>query len=289
MRRWITAVILAFLAATFAPAAEIADGIYPVASAGGHDVKLSGGDWVALGSRRTGTWERAEVRSTSSDNSRFDVILRNVDKAVDRGEPATIVLVVNGVGMASHGQSHSADGTIDLSFTLHGEDEARKVAAVLKTEPVLRKHPGHRVVLRLTPDKESYRPGEPVPLAVDIFNVGDVAILFQNGGKQRGARNNQFRFMAYAGYGAGKAVPDTGNPWNHGGLSTLRPLKPGESERITVGLDKWFTFTTPDTYRVTGLFELELHHMPERSLRATIWEELVVGECLIKVEAPKPK
>jgi hypothetical protein len=289
MRHLVLVFTFALFVATPAAAAEVADGIYVLAGTAGHDVKLSGGDWVALGPRRTNSWERAEVRSLANDNSRFDVVLRNVDKAVDRGEPATIVLVVNGVGMSSHGQSHSSDGTIDLWFTLHGEDEARKIAAVLKTEPVLRKHPGHRVVLKLTPDKESYRPGEPVTLAVDICNVGDLPILFQNGGKQRGARNNQFRFLAYAGHGGGKAIPDSGDPWHHGGLSTLRPLKPGESERITVGLDNWFTFTAPDTYRVTGLFELELHHMPERFLRTTIWEELAIGECLIKVEAPKPK
>jgi hypothetical protein len=135
----------------------------------------------------------------------------------------------------------------------------------------------------LTPDKESYRPGEPVTLAVDICNVGDVPILFQMGGKQRGARNNQFRFLAYGAAGSGKAVPDTGDPWHHGGLCSLRLLAPGESIRETVGLDKWFRFTEPDTYRITGMFELELSHMPERFLRTTIWDDLAVGECLIKV------
>jgi hypothetical protein len=284
MSRFTIVCAVALLATFTANAAEVADGIYPTTGPG-QDVKLSGGDWITLGKLRTATWERADVQSQDKDNTRFMVHLINVDKTVDLGAPGTDVLCVNGIGLPYHGSSRQGDGRIDLWFKLDGADDARKVAAALKTEPVLRKHPGHRVVLKLTPDKETYRPGEPVTLAVDITNVGDVPVLFTDGGKQRGARNNQFRFLAYGTGGHGKAVPDTGDPWHHGGLSSLRPLKPGESVRHTVNLDKWFTFTQPDTYRITALFELELHHMPERFMRTTIWDELVVGECSIKVVA----
>ncbi|HEY1380236.1 MAG TPA: hypothetical protein VGF55_25770 [Gemmataceae bacterium] len=266
-------------------AAEVPDGIYPLATGGGPRVMLSGGGWATLGPLRTGKWGRAEVRSQANDNARFTVELRGVDPAVDRGEPATVVLVAGGVGLPSFGRSQTTDGKLDLAFTLRGEEEARKVAAALKTEPILRKHPGHRVVLKLAPDREAYRPGEPVTLTVDICNVGDVPVLFRMGGRQRGARDNQFRFLAYGWFGLGKAVPDTGDPNHHGGLTSLRPLKPGESIRQTVPLNRWFRFTASDTYRVTGLYELELHDMPERFLRTTIWEDLAVGECLIKVVA----
>jgi hypothetical protein len=286
MSRFAIASAIAVLASFAVRGAEVADGIYPLAGNTGHDVKLSGGDWVALGKLRTASWERAEVYSLANDNSRFEVRLFNVDRAVDHGEPATVVLVVNAVGMPFHSRFEHAGGRLDLSFTVTGTDEARKIAGVLKTEPVLRRHSGHRVVLKLTPDKETYRPGEPVTLAVDICNVGDVDVLFRDGGQQRGARNNQFRFLAYGGFGQGKAVPDTGDPNHHGGLSSLRPLKPGESVRHTIKLDRWFTFAEPDTYRITGLFELELHVMPRRELHQVIWDELVVGECMIKVVAP---
>jgi hypothetical protein len=273
------------LAAIPAPAAELADGIYPVGGNTGN-VKLSGGEWVSVDKMRTSTWERAEMRSIANDNSRFVVILQNVDKAVEKGEPANVILVVNTVGMPLHSRVTAADGKLDFLFTVDGAEEAKKIAGVLKVEPILRTHPGHRVVLRMKPDKESYRPGEAVTLAVEICNVGDKAILFQMGGKQRGARNNQFRFLAYGGYGSGKAVPDTGDPWHHGGLSSLRPLKPGESIRETVHLDKWFKFTEPGTYRITGMYELELSHMPERFLHTVIWDDLAVGECIIKVLVP---
>src|SRR5262249_42107916 len=124
-----------------------------------------------------------------------------------------------------------------------------------------------------------------IKLTVEICNVGDQPILFRMGGQQRGARNNQFRFLAYAGAGSGNAVSDTGNPIHFGGLSSLRPLKPGESVRETVELERWFKFSQPDTYRITGLFELELHDMPDRVTSTTIWEDLATGECFIKVVA----
>lgn len=280
MSRFAVACAVIVLAALTGRAAEVADGIYPLAG-GGPRVRLSGGERVTLGPLRTDKWQRAEVWSVANDNSRFAVTLRTVDPAVDRGEPATVVLVVNDVGLPFYSRGQHTDGTLDLTFTARGEAEARKVAAVLKAEPVLRKHPGHRVVLKLTPDKESYRPGEAVTLAVDIANVGDVPVRFQMGGRQRGARNNQFRFLAYAGAGSGKAVPDTGDPTHFGGLSTHWPLKPGESVRETVRLDRWFRFAAPDTYRITGLYELELHDAADR----VIWDDLAVGECFIKVTA----
>lgn len=289
MSRFAIAGMIAVLATVAVRGAEIADGIYPIVSDTGRDIALNGGGWVGLGKPRTNKWERAEMRSDDNDNTRFQVRLVNVDKAVDEGEPATVVLAVNAVGMRLHGRSGNADGKIDLWFSVTGADDARKVAAGLKVEPMLRKDPGHRVVLKLTPDKESYRPGEAVTLAVDVVNTGDVPVLLRDGGQQRGPRNNQFRFVAYAGGGNGKAVPDTGDPNHFGGLSTLRPLKPGESFRHTVPLDRWFKFTEPGHYRITGLYELELHHMPERFLDRIIWNDLAVGECTIKVEASEKK
>ena len=98
--------------------------------------------------------------------------------------------------------------------------------------------------------------------------VGTGPLSFFEGGKQRGPRDNQYRFLAYRSGGHGRAVPDTGDPTNFGGIGAVRTLKPGESFARTVTLDKWFTFTDSDTYRVTGLFELPLQGpSPEGGLR----------------------
>ena len=90
-------------------AADVPDGIYPPAG-NGPRVKLSGGGDVTLGTLRTAAWERAEVRSTANDNARFTGVLCNVDRAVDRGEPATVVLVVNGAALPFHSRTEHTGG-----------------------------------------------------------------------------------------------------------------------------------------------------------------------------------
>jgi hypothetical protein len=103
-----------------------------------------------------------------------------------------------------------------------------------------------------------------------------------------GPRDIQYHFLAYRHAGAGKALPDIGGPDNHGGVASLRPIKTGEVVTQMVELKKWLAFTEPCTYPVTGLFELEIHEMPERFARRTIWEDFAVGECLIHVADKGP-
>lgn len=101
------------------------------------------------------------------------------------------------------------------------------------------------------------------------------------GGKRRGSRDNQYRFLAYRGSGEGKAVPDTGDPTHHGGLGGVRTLEPGKSFTSIVALDKWFQFDAPDTYRITGIFELEFHE--PGSQHNPIWNDFTAGDRLVRV------
>jgi hypothetical protein len=287
MSRFLTACVVCLVTVAGGPADEIEDGIYALKPGGeGRHVKLSGGAEVVLGQRRGGTWARAAMESVTNDNSRFVVELSKVGPLDNSGGPATVVLVIDGVCMPFRGGSGLDGGPLELWFTVSGEEAARKVAARLKVEPRRRKHPGHRIAVRWVPDKEAYRVGEPITLTMELKNVGDTPIAFRNGGQQRGPRNNQFRFLAYRSHGYGKAVPDTGDPTNFGGLGGVLTYKPGETFTDTVRLDKWFAFTEPDTYRVTGLYELELHETsPRRVHDVPIWDDFAVGDCLIKVVA----
>src|SRR6187551_1116094 len=114
MLRFALACTMTLLSALNAPAADVPDGIYPLGG-NGPRIKLSGGGDATLGPLRTDAWERAEVVSLANDNARFAVHLRTVDPAVDRGEPATVVLVVNGMGMSLNSRAQHADGKLDLS------------------------------------------------------------------------------------------------------------------------------------------------------------------------------
>ena len=83
-------------------------------------------------------------------------------------------------------------------------------------------------------------------------------IRFEDGGSQRGPRNNQFGFTAYHSYGPGRALPDIGDPTNYGGKASLAKLSSGEVFTKSVNLADWFKFDTPDMYQVTGLYRLAL-------------------------------
>src|SRR5687768_6959275 len=130
MSRFTIVCLIGLLGAARGPADESEDGIYALKAAGeGRRIKLSGGAEVILGERRGSTWAQAAIRSVANDNSRFVVQLKNVGPLDNRGGPATIVLLIDGVGMPFASRSSYPDGVLDLAFAVTGEEAARKVAA----------------------------------------------------------------------------------------------------------------------------------------------------------------
>jgi len=103
------------------------------------------------------------------------------------------------------------------------------------------------------------------------------------GGRQRGARDNQFAFIAHRNGGWGRAVPDTGDPENKGGPASFRTLDPDGVFTMEVDVTKWFKFQEPDAYGLACVYEIELF---EPNLQFPIWDEYVVGKCLIRIDAP---
>lgn len=268
-------------------AGEIEDGVYVSKVEGeGLRIKRNDGAEVVLGKRLGHKFGTATIRSIANDNSKFVLDLKNAGPLADGAERHHLALVIDGIymGVWSHSDRHP-DGTMDLSCSVHGDEAAQKVAAHLKAELQRRKHPGHRLEVRWSPEKTSYEVGEPVTLKMEIRNAGSVPVLFYVGGQQRGPRDNQFRFLAYPSRADGKAVPDTGDPKNFGGKASFRRLKPGESFVKSISLDKWFTFTEPDGYRITGLYELQLLEESGQAFPVRVWDELVAGDCVVRIVA----
>jgi hypothetical protein len=264
---------------------KLEDGIYIwVADGPGRRVRRNDGAEVVL-VRRVGGFGKVSLRSLANDNSRFQLNLRNAGPLPEGEAGAPLAVVIDGVCQAAFGQSDlHPDRTLDMGVILVGEKVAEKVAARLKIKPASRKHPGHRFVARWSSEKESYQPGETVTLKLEVRNVGEAPFTFRVGGQQRGPRDNQYRFLAYRGGGAGRAVHDVGDPVNFGGIGSNRTLKPGETFTAKVALDKWFTFVDPDVYRVTGLFQLELYDPDEQGgFGRPIWDDFAVGDCLVRV------
>lgn len=265
-------------------AADPENGIYLSKAEGqGTKVKRNDGAEVVLGARVSGTFGKATLRSVANDNSRFVLELRGAGPLPADADRNALALVIDSVclGVYSHSDPHR-DGTIDLGAAVEGEAAAEKVAKVLKAQVEKRTNPGHRLEVRWTPEKDQFQAGDPVTVRMEIKNVGDKPVAFFVGGKQRGARDNQYRFLAHRSHGLGKAVPDTGDPTNFGGKGGVRILKPGEKYTAAVDLTKWFDFPDADTYRITGIFELELYDAANAGPRE-IWNDLAVGECSVKI------
>src|SRR5262249_13658541 len=151
------------------------------------------GEKVSLGPRRGDIPAERTIHSLANDNSRFVLTLKNVQPLAAAGEIRWVTLVVDGVAMPSYGQNQHVDGTMDLAFTFDGLAWAQKFAASLNCKLQLRKNPGHRIEALWRTDKDEYRVGEPITVTLELRNAGDKTVSFQNGGKQRGKRDNQFR------------------------------------------------------------------------------------------------
>jgi hypothetical protein len=268
-------------------AADPEDGVYSCAYEGdGTKVRRTDGAEVILGKRLGPANAATVIRSVRNDNTFFVFDLNNAGPLAQDPTKPYFLVVADGQFIAVWGNSdRRPDGTQSLSCQIIGQAAAEKVAARLHTTVQRRAHPGHHFAVNWTPERETYHPGEAVTLVMEIRNTGAEPFAFQVGGQQRGARDNQYRFLAYRGSGSGKAVPDTGDPNHFGGICTIQTLKPGEVFTAKVDLSKWFTLADPDTYRITGLFELELYE-PGRGLDGRpIWDDLAVGDVLVRVVA----
>jgi hypothetical protein len=269
----------------------LADGVYAVHYEGqGKTVRRTDGAEIILAERLTDRFGQASMFSVVNDNTRFALDLKGAGPLPAKRTAPYFAVVLDGhvLAVAGHTDPHP-DATMDFGVQVFGEGAAKAVERRLKIDARRRSHPGHRLLTTWTPTKPRYRTGETATLRLTVKNVGDKPISFRVGGQQRGPRDNQFRFLAYRSGGWGKAIADGGDPTNFGGVSTWRDLKPGEEFTHDVNLSHWFKFTEPDSYRITGLYELELSDVkPDGSHGVTVWEDFAVGECTVYVEAPAP-
>lgn len=259
--------------------AEMDDGIYRTVPAGtGTRVTRSSGGTVDLGERISETFGDVTVWSLSNQNDRFRVLMTHPGRFDPRKR---VAIYVDGVCefVSSHNPRDS--GKTELIADVSGHANAKKLAAALKAKFLERTHPGQRLLVSWSSVQESYRIGEAVTLELKIENVGSTTVRFIEGGQQRGPRDNQFGFTAFAQSGYGQPLPDTGDPRHHGGMGAHRELKPNDIFRKRVDLSKWFKFEKPGAYEITGLYELELH---EKDFGARVlWEDFATGRCLVRI------
>lgn len=144
-----------------------------------------------------------------------------------------------------------------------------------------RRHPGHQMKTEYLPAKPEFKIGEPVSIVLRITNMGDSAFKFMRGGRQRGARDNQFAFNAQLGR---RMLPDIGDPVHFGGLGISVLLKPGEQVEIPVDLTKWFSFEEAGLCAMRGSYFMEFSDPnPGAEAHRTIWEDFACAEFAITI------
>lgn len=266
-------------------AGERPSGLYTFQTEGaGQRTPRNNGGEILLGKRITAELGKARLFSVSNDNSRFILELKGVGP-VGKADTSRLAVVVDDLCAVIHSRSDpDPAGRIDVACHVVTEKAAAKIARHLKIDVGLRKHPGHRFETRWTSEKPSFPLGGPVLVRMEIRNTGEKTFSFRDGGMQRGARNNQFRFLAYHSLGGGKAVPDSGDPDHFGGKSSPVTLKPGETFSKSIDLTDWFAFPREDTYRITGIFEMEVEETSdEHPFGRSVWDDLAVGDCLVRM------
>jgi len=155
--------------------------------------------------------------------------------------------------------------------------EFQKVAKLLTITPAKRKHPRHQIDVRFVGGK--YKAGEPAMVTLEIENVGKVPLSFQKGGWNRAARDNQFQFSAEK---VGQGVPDIGTRNNHGVISVVKTIQPGEVFKQQVDLCGWFDLSELGWFQATGTYIL--HHHDEEFRGGAIWKETVAANFDFSVE-----
>lgn len=262
------------------------DGVYQLRFEGpGRKVTLTDGEPAVLGKRLSASIGKAtELKSRANDNSRYTLNVSDLGPLPPEVTKEQTALVVDGVVMhLGRPEKLPENGIVSNWANVYTASAARTLAAKYRITPALRKHPGHRFEARWTPDKPAFRLGDPVVLKLALKNIGTEQVRFTFGGKQRGRRDNQFRFIAQEGQD-GKGLPDTGDAHNFGGLMSVRTLRPGEVFRAEVDVTKWFTFPRPGTYRVTGILELPILDADDEGFGPTVWDDLAVGECDVRIQ-----
>jgi hypothetical protein len=279
-----------FLTSAPVPEEKLEDGVYQLRFEGaGRKVKLSDGSDAVLGKKLSGSIGTAvRLQSHTNDNSRFYLHIRGLGPLPKEVTDSQSALVVNGIVLhMGRPEKLFEDGTADIGANVYSRDAAFKLANRYDVKPELRKHPGHRIEVTWTPDKQEYEPGETVTLTMQIKNTGLTPLRFTHGGKQRGQRDNQFRFIAQEGYN-GKALPDTGNANHHGGISQSITLQPDEVYTTKIEVTRWFTFKEEHTYHITGVFEMPvLDAKALDTFGPTVWDDLAVGECSVRITSRK--
>jgi hypothetical protein len=199
--------------------------------------------------------DSCRIISQNNLNSKFWISLKPKPQLMKQKYFHGLILKGDGFTLVSSG--HGAQDDVLDSISLYADaSTAKKVAGAFGVSLQKRKHPGYQLQTRFVFDPKVVGPkGKPI-VTLEITNVGQNTVIFQDGGMNRGMRNNQFSF---AGFRNNKPMADQGSPVHFGGISVYVTLTKGETFRKKIDLSKWFDLSKAGYYDITGTFYLEFH------------------------------
>ena len=261
-------------------AANLSNGFYEITNNNPRiSIALESGKIVGVGREKKFDIQGATLISQDNWN---DIFYLGVDVPYDKSLEKVFwhILVVNGKAYKQDSIGSTMEKKSNFGFKCIPGDQAEDVARFFSIQPYLRKHPGHQLAARFIPQMGEFLQGEDVIVILRIKNVGTNTVVFHQGGRNRAARNNQYVFIARY---DGKQVEDIGSSYHLGGLGTLRILKPGDTFKDGINLNKWFSFAQPGRYEVHGSYYLEFNDPADNFPWQTIWEDYISADFTIRI------
>ena len=220
---------------------------------------------------------KAEIGSTNNANTQFNL---SVTIPLASQPELPVALFIGGMANPSYGRGSDGKNAI-IQFSIGDRQRAEQVASFLNIQTILHRHPQHELEISFRPVQAEFHQGEQVSVIFHIRNVGENVIAFQEGGRNRAARDNQYVFSCRLN---GRQVDDIGNSGHQGGISFVRKLKPGEVFEENVDLGKWFAFDKQGVYELLGSYYMDFID-PDRDAppHFPIWEDYATAEFSVKI------
>ena len=223
--------------------------ILPHGSGGGTLISVGGEQYRAKRVRLKDLVEACRIISQNNFNTHYWI---NVTPAPSPQEEFH-GLILEGSDFSIASSGYGATNEMINSISFYADPRvATQVADAFNVTLEKREHPDHKLQTRFIWNEKEGNTNA----VLEITNVGDTTVIFQDGGMNRGARNNQFSFV---GFRNNKSLPDIGSPIHFGGISVYATLKKNEKFEKSVDLSKWFDLSEKGYYDIVGTYYLEFH------------------------------
>lgn len=237
----------------------------------------------------------ARLVSTSNSNNNFSLTIRvPYDPAIRHKPPHFLLLdgsifpqTGSGSGVTRQGPTIMRDKTgrkietrgtesvrkrSQLIFTIRSYEAAMAASECLSVEPLLRKHPGHRLQATFTPSKEVIASGESFSVNLKITNIGTNIVYFDVLDMERGyGQDLCFSFQC----SRNGTILEESMDYGYVGKGKIIRLPPSKTFRRSVDLTERFDMTKPGHYSITAKFFLDLLNSQHPSL--CTWRDKVSG------------